>query len=388
MSRSSSAWPTWTSRPAKAEQEALIERLTKEIQIRNTGRDNLYTLAFRDSDQDKAKRVIQSLVSIFVESSLGASRKDTDSAKTFLNEQIKQYEAKLEEAETRLKEFRLRNLDMQAADGKDMPRAWPTSGASSSRPSLSCARPRTHATRPSSSWRCMRRAGRAVRAAQSLLQESTINGRHAGDRLRASMHRSATSIRCCSATPMQHPDIVSTRKLLKELEEQKRKEAAELRKAAWPPRPRRRPCHRQHVAWRPGAQSPAGRCRGAGGVAEGAGGRVHRALRSRPRFVEDGAADRSRSRPAQPRLRDHQEELRGPGVPQAVCRDVGRTDVASGVADFRLIDPPRVTPKPVSPNRLALLPMALVAAILIGLAVSFVASQMRPVFSDANELRN
>jgi hypothetical protein len=52
-----------------------------------------------DSDQDKAKRVIQSLVSIFVESSLGASRKDTDSAKTFLNEQIKQYEAKLEEAE-------------------------------------------------------------------------------------------------------------------------------------------------------------------------------------------------------------------------------------------------------------------------------------------------
>ena len=87
----------------KIEQEALVDRLTKEIQIRNTGRDNLYSLAFRDSDQEKAKRVIQSLVSIFVESSLGASRKDTDSAKTFLNEQIKQYEAKLEEAETRLK---------------------------------------------------------------------------------------------------------------------------------------------------------------------------------------------------------------------------------------------------------------------------------------------
>ena len=49
-------------------------------------------LAFKDSDQEKAKRVIQSLVSIFVESSLGASRKDTDSAKTFLAEQIKTFE--------------------------------------------------------------------------------------------------------------------------------------------------------------------------------------------------------------------------------------------------------------------------------------------------------
>jgi uncharacterized protein involved in exopolysaccharide biosynthesis len=65
----------------------------------------------------------------------------------------------------------------------------------------------------------------------------------------------------------------------------------------------------------------------------------------------------------------------------------GELDVASGVADFRLIDPPRVTPKPVSPNRLALLPLALVAAIGAGLAVAFVASQLRPVFSDANELR-
>ena len=107
------------SASTKAEQDALIERLGKDIQMRNTGRDNLYTLNYKDENQDKAKRVIQSMVSIFVESSLGASRKDTDSAKTFLNEQIKQYEAKLEEAEARVKEFRIRNLSMQSSDGKD-----------------------------------------------------------------------------------------------------------------------------------------------------------------------------------------------------------------------------------------------------------------------------
>ena len=66
----------------------------------------------------------------------------------------------------------------------------------------------------------------------------------------------------------------------------------------------------------------------------------------------------------------------------------GDLDVASGMADFRLIDPPRVSSKPVSPDRLILLPLALVAALLAGLFTSFVASQLRPVFHHAADLRS
>jgi uncharacterized protein involved in exopolysaccharide biosynthesis len=65
----------------------------------------------------------------------------------------------------------------------------------------------------------------------------------------------------------------------------------------------------------------------------------------------------------------------------------GELDVASGVAEFRLIDPPRVTPKPVSPNRLLLFPAAFVAALGIGLLVAFAAAQLRPTYGDGNELR-
>lgn len=60
---------------SKVAQEALIDDLMKSLEIKNVGRDNLYVLSYRDTSPDKAKRVIQSLVSIFVESSLGDAQR-------------------------------------------------------------------------------------------------------------------------------------------------------------------------------------------------------------------------------------------------------------------------------------------------------------------------
>lgn len=65
----------------------------------------------------------------------------------------------------------------------------------------------------------------------------------------------------------------------------------------------------------------------------------------------------------------------------------GELEVASGVADFRLIDPPRVTPKPVSPNRLLLMPLPLLAGLGAGLFIAFAASQLRPTFLEPSDLR-
>ena len=59
----------------------------------------------------------------------------------------------------------------------------------------------------------------------------------------------------------------------------------------------------------------------------------------------------------------------------------------SGVADFRLIDPPTVPAKPSAPNRLLLMPGAGVLALLLGAAVSFLISQIRPIFTDTQVLR-
>jgi polysaccharide chain length determinant protein (PEP-CTERM system associated) len=102
----------------KAQQEALIDDLTSSLKILGVGRDNLYTISYRDPDPAKAQKVVQALVSIFIESSLGDKRQDTDSARKFLDEQIRNYEKKLSEAENRLKDFKLRNIDLASAEGK------------------------------------------------------------------------------------------------------------------------------------------------------------------------------------------------------------------------------------------------------------------------------
>jgi len=104
---------------SKPAQEALVDGLMKSLTIKSTSRDNLYTLAYNDEEPERAKRVVQSLVSIFVESSLGDKRKDSDSARKFIDEQIMVYQKKLEDAENRLKEFKLKNLALQTTDGKD-----------------------------------------------------------------------------------------------------------------------------------------------------------------------------------------------------------------------------------------------------------------------------
>ncbi|HRD85597.1 MAG TPA: GNVR domain-containing protein [Rubrivivax sp.] len=370
----------------KIEQEALVDRLTKEIQIRNTGRDNLYSLAFRDSDQEKAKRVIQSLVSIFVESSLGASRKDTDSAKTFLNEQIKQYEAKLEEAETRLKEFRLRNLDMQAADGKDAPARMAEINRQLEQAKLEL-REAENARDAAKAQLAQEKGSGGSLATQSLLQESAISvATPEIDSRIAEQKRNLDSL--MQRYTDQHPDVITVKRLIKDLEEQKRKEVAELRKAAL-------------ANATPGSAGPAPSSLAAQELNRMmASAEVQVAsLKARVAEYSNRMAQAKASLKTSPQIEAESAQLnRDYGVIKKNYEDLvsrrqsavmsGELDVASGVADFRLIDPPRVTPKPVSPNRLILLPMALVAAIGAGLVLAFLGSQLRPVFSDAHELRN
>lgn len=370
---------------SKAQQEATIETVTSNLSIQSSGRDNLYILGYRDNDPETAKRVVQSLVSIFVESSLGATRKDTSTAATFINEQIKTYEAKLEEAETRLKEFRLKNLSNMGSDGKDSAAHIAELSAQLERARLEYREAVNARDAAKAQLEAEKARGGAPSTAQSLAQEAGANvSTPELDARLADLRRNLDAL--LQRFTDQHPDIVATRKLIKDLEEQRKRELAELRKAAMnvpmPPVGSNGGSLATQELVRILATTEVQVASLKARVDEYTArySQALTALKSAPQ-VEAEAAQLNRDYAIHKRNYEDLVQRRE----QASIS--GELDVASGVADFRVIDPPRANPKPVAPNRLLLLAGAMAAALGAGVFTTFGASQLRPVFHDANELR-
>lgn len=369
----------------KAQQDATVERVMKTLTISGTGRDNLYTLSYRESDPNRAVRAVQSLVSIFVESSLGANRKDTASAKSFLDEQIKAYRAKLEDAEARLKEFRLRNIDVQYAEGKDAASRLGEIVAELDRAKLELNEAVNARDAAKAALDGEKRQGASV-VTQSLMQESALAVSTPDLDGRIDVQRRNLDALLQRYTE-QHPDVVATRKLLTDLEEQKKKAVAELRKGAM------------------GAQMGSVVTTDSSLAAQ----EMQRLLATtqvqvaslRARVAEYGARHRQalEALKVAPQLEAEAARLnRDYAVHKKNYDDLvarresatmsGELDVASGLADFRLIDPPRASPNPVWPNRLLLVALTLAAAVGVGLVTALALSELRPVFYRAGDLRN
>jgi len=370
---------------SKAQQEATIETVTSNLSIQSSGRDNLYVLGYRDSDPETAKRVVQSLVSIFVESSLGRTREGTSTATTFINEQIKTYETKLEEAEARLKEFRLKNLSMAGGEGKDSATHIAEISGQLERARLEYREAMNARDAAKAQLDAEKARGGAQTTAQSLLQESTANvSTPELDARLAEQRRNLDAL--LQRFTEQHPDIIATRKLIKDLEDQRKREITELRKAA-----AATPvvtmaqgggslAMQELVRILATAEVQVASLRARVDEYSARYAQAMAALKTAPQ-VEAEAAQLNRDYAIQ---KKNYEDLVQRREQASIS---GELDVASGVADFRVIDPPRANPKPVAPNRLLLLAGAMAAALGVGVFTTFAASQLRPVFHDANDLR-
>jgi polysaccharide chain length determinant protein (PEP-CTERM system associated) len=101
--------------------DELLDRLLNNIEIEQIKpvNQNLFKINYENSDPQIAKKVVQSLLTIFVETTLGESRKDTDVAQRFLDQQIKEYENRLVESENRLRDFKRKHIGRMPDEGKD-----------------------------------------------------------------------------------------------------------------------------------------------------------------------------------------------------------------------------------------------------------------------------
>lgn len=361
----------------KAEQEALIDDLTKTLKIQSVGRDNLYTLSYRDTEPAKAQRVVQSLVSIFVESSLGDKRQDSDSARKFIEDQIRTYEKKLQEAENRLKEFKLRNIELQTGEGK--------SGVERlSELSNELGRSRLALREAENSRDAMRR--QIIGEEPVLLPESS--GADSGVSLPEIDGRIDTQKRnldnLLQRYTEQHPDVVGGRRLIKDLEEQKRQELITRKKfAAANPGASvsNNPVYQQLKVSLAETEANVASLHARVSEYEARYKRTTDMLKNQPQIETEYTQLN----------RDY--DIHKKNYEQLVTRREsaelsGDLEAAGSIADFRLIDPPRASATPVAPNRLLLLPGGLLIALAAGLFTAFVASQLRPVFFDGKSLRD
>jgi len=106
-------------RQSPEENEQRIARVTQELTIRSAGRENLYTISYSDGDRERAKRIVQSLLTIFVEQSVGDKRRDSNSARQFIEEQLQSYSEKLTAAENAVTAFRRKHQGVMPGDGRD-----------------------------------------------------------------------------------------------------------------------------------------------------------------------------------------------------------------------------------------------------------------------------
>jgi polysaccharide chain length determinant protein (PEP-CTERM system associated) len=109
----------------EAQMNAVISTLQRDLSIlsgdgrRGPEAANLYTVAFTAEDPRHAYAVVQALLNQFVEGFLGGGRQGTDVAQRFLDQQIRDYEQRLEAAEQRLAEFRRQNAGLLPGDRGD-----------------------------------------------------------------------------------------------------------------------------------------------------------------------------------------------------------------------------------------------------------------------------
>ncbi len=104
----------------EAAMEAIVNHLKGSLAISSARKENIYSLAADDPDPKLAKRLVQAMLTVFVEQALGESRRDSDSAQRFLTQQIREYERRLQVAEKNIEEFKRKHYGLLPGQGGDL----------------------------------------------------------------------------------------------------------------------------------------------------------------------------------------------------------------------------------------------------------------------------
>jgi len=360
-----------------ARKEATVSRLMEQIRIAPTGAGNLYEITYRGPSPSAARRLVDATVQMFVHSGVGAKKRDSEDAGRFIDEQIRVYEAKLVESENRLKEFKSRNFSVSGVSDHDYFTR------------ISAMTEEVHKLRVelAAAEQARDTYQHALDAEEPRLP-AELASRYGGVpapevevRLEAQKRALDELLRRYTEA---HPDVIGARRVIAQLEAEVRdhRQAEERLLAGFGKAGRAvtNPVYQKLRLSLSEAEAEVAALRSQLGAQQARLDEL-RALAGRVPEVEAELVQLNRDYDV---LRKNYDQM----VVRRESASLGmKLDESSHLADFRVIEPARVSSSPVFPGRLHLALIGVLVSIGAGLGAAVVADLVRPTFSEAASLR-
>ncbi len=355
------------------EMEALLERLEHQIQIQ-AGRNNLYTIAFEDPDPRVARAVVEAVLTLFMESSLGDKRQDSEMAQEFLERQVREYEAKLIAAEDRLKEFKRRHVGKMPSEGQDYYSRLQAALSQLQKVEVEYE----EAVRRRDELR--RQLEGEVPTFGIMSSPQAPTGRHPLDGRIASLQEQLDNL--LLRYTEQHPDVVAIRETLKRLEAQREADLrASMSAGGVPPSIAENPVYQQIKVALGQAEADVAALE----VRLKAARKEVQELREAVDTIPEVEAELAQLNRDYGIIKRKYEELVARLESARLSEEAQRS---TDTVQFKVVDPPFVPMEPVGPMRPLFMFVVLIGGLGAGTFFAFVMSQVRPVFDDARILRS
>lgn len=358
----------------QAGNDAQVEALMKAIKIEQTGGNNLYVISYRDVDAARSRRLVEALVTLFVDSGADTKRRDSNEASRFIDEQIKSYENKLSEAENRLKDFKLRNVNIATATNQDFfgRMSALTDEINRLRVQLSAAEQSRDTLRRELASEEPQLPVEAASSPSSITPDLDIRIEAQKRQLDELMRRYTE----------EHPDVRTTRRSIAQLEAQRRQELDTKAKIVTPKvrSAATNPVFQKLRITLAEAEANVSSLRAQLGSLQG---RMEE-TRAQASKVPQAEAELAQLNRDYDVVRKNYEQL----VSRRESASLGvKIDQSSPLAEFRVVEPPRVEPAAVFPSRVQAALGVMVMALLIGAAVAYAMTRVQPTIASEKELR-
>jgi polysaccharide chain length determinant protein (PEP-CTERM system associated) len=350
------------------ELDAQVTELLKTIRIQGTGTYDIYTITYTNASPRQVRDVVQALLAIFVEGSFKGKKGDAEKAVQFIEEQVRGYEDKLLAAENAVKQFRLKHNLLLPREGQDYSGKLVQASEALGNAQLELAeaeQARKALEAQFNGDEPLLAAGAAPGAASEL--DSRIGA----------LNKNLDALRLQYTD--QHPDVVSTLRLIGQLQEQRREER-QKQAASGDAIQQYSPLFQQMKVALAEAEARVAALRA----------RVDALRERQARLLEQRAAVPELEGQLAQLTRDYQinkENYEKLVARREAAKLSGELTTTTEMMSFKIIDPPTMPQRPIGPNRVLYYSLVLLLGVLGGAAAALGLAELRPTFLNPAELR-